>query len=125
MVGGWNTIFGYFTFVALYYLIGHKIHYLALFIISNVLSITNAYIGYKTFVFKTKGNYLREYLKVYMVYGGAVILNFILLPVLVEFFRFPPPLAQGMLVFTGFIFSYFGHRNFSFKVHPKEKSTKE
>jgi putative flippase GtrA len=115
IVGMWNTIFGYFVFAALYYLLNKNIHYLFLLIISNILSITNAYIGYKTFVFKTKGNYLNEYLRFYLVYGAMLILNLIFLPVLVEIFRVNPVIAQGMFVFVSFIGSYIGHKYFSFR----------
>jgi putative flippase GtrA len=116
LVGGWNTVFGYLTFLALYYLLSHRIHYLFLLVISNILSITNAYIGYKIFVFKTKGNYFREYLRFYVVYGSALALNLVLLPLCVEIFRLSPPLAQGILTFINVGFSYFGHKYFSFKV---------
>ena len=114
LVGGWNTLFGYVVFLALYYLFADKIHYLIIFIVSNILSITNAYIGYKLFVFKTKGNYLQEYLRFYVVYGGAILLNLILLPITVEYFRFSPPIAQGGLMFLNVAFSFVGHKRFSF-----------
>jgi putative flippase GtrA len=114
LVGGWNTVFGYLGFVALYYLFADRVHYLIIFVVSNILSITNAYIGYKTFVFKTRGNYLREYLRFYLVYSGAIALNFILLPVCVELLRLSPPVAQGGLIFINVFFSYFGHKHFSF-----------
>jgi putative flippase GtrA len=114
LVGGWNTVFGYVAFLSLYFLFGEKIHYLVLLVVSNILSITNAYIGYKIFVFKTRGNYAREYARFYLVYGGAMALNFVLLPVCVEFLRLSPPIAQGGLVFLNVIFSYFGHKHFSF-----------
>lgn len=115
LIGGWNTLLGYLIFVALYYLFRQIIHYLILLIISNILSITNAYISYKIFVFKTRRNYLREYLRFYVVYGGAFALNFILLPVCVELFHIQPVIAQGVLMFLTVIFSYFGHKNYSFK----------
>ncbi len=114
LVGGWNTIFGYFTFVLLYFLFSQRIHYLFLLVISNILSITNAYIGYKIFVFKTKGNYVREYLRFYLVYGGVMLLNFIALPIIVELSPLAPPIAQGGFICVTVVFSYFGHKHFSF-----------
>lgn len=116
LVGGWNTAFGYLVFLALYYLFVSRIHYLIIFVISNIISITNAYIGYKIFVFKTKGNYLKEYARFYLVYGGAMALNFILLPVCVELLKISPPAAQGGLIFITIIYSYLGHKNYSFNV---------
>ena len=115
LVGAWNTAVGYGAFVALYHLLGHQVHYLLILVLSNVISITNAYIGYKIFVFKTEGNYLREYTRFYVVYGSAFLLNFALLPLCVEIFRLSPVIAQAGLMFINVVFSYFGHKNFSFK----------
>lgn len=119
LVGGWNTVFGYLTFVVLYYLLHQQIHYLILLIISNILSITNAYIGYKIFVFRTKGNYLNEYLRFYVVYGLALLLNLILLPLVVELFKINPVIAQAIIMFINVVFSYLGHKNFSFRLGEK------
>jgi putative flippase GtrA len=115
LVGGWNTVFGYLVFLVLFLLFNRSIHYLLLLAASNILSITNAYIGYKIFVFKTKGNYLVEYLRFYLVYGAALLLNFILLLICVEFLHLSPPIAQGGLMFINVFFSYFGHKNYSFQ----------
>lgn len=117
LVGSWNTLFGYLAFVGLYLWLGYRINYLVLLLISNVFSITNAYIGYKLLVFKTKGNYLREYLRFYLVYGSAILFNFILLPITVELFKITPPIAQGIIMWLTVIFSYFGHKYFSFGVN--------
>ena len=114
LVGGWNTIFGFLTFALLYALFHQHLHYLVLFIVSNILSITNAYIGYKIFVFQTKGNYLAEYARFYLVYGSAMALNLVLLPLVVEFLHINPVAAQGGIMFINVIFSYFGHKHFSF-----------
>lgn len=115
LIGIWNTVFGYFTFVALYYLLNHIVHYVLLLIISNIISITNAFVGYKLFVFKTKGNYLKEYFRFYLVYGVSILLNIIMLPIVVETFKISPVLAQPGFIFITVIVSYFGHKNFSFR----------
>lgn len=114
LVGGWNTVFGYGVFVSLYYLFAAKVHYLVIWLISNILAITNAYIGYKAFVFKTRGNYLLEYLRVYVVYGGSMALNLIYLPFCVEILKITPPVAQAGWIAVNFVFSYLGHKHFSF-----------
>ncbi len=114
-VGAWNTLFGYVFFALLYFLFGKTLHYLVLLVLANIVSITNSYLGYKFFVFKTKGNYLREYLRVYMVYGVAMLINLALLPLVVEGLKINPVPAQGFLVFVNVIFSYFGHKKISFR----------
>lgn len=114
LVGGWNTVFGYLVFAASYYLFGKHIHYMFLLIASSVISITNAYIGYKIFVFKTTGNFVREYMRFYVVYGASILVNLILLPIIVEVTGLSPVIAQGFVIVLTVIASYFGHRNFSF-----------
>lgn len=115
IVGGWNTIFGYASFTALYFLLRNFLHYTLVLVISYIIGITNGYIGYKFFVFKTKGNYLREYFRFYLVYGVAFIINLALLPVAVEFLKLNPVLSQGGIIFFTAIIGYLGHKNFSFK----------
>ena len=79
MVGGFNTLFGYCTFVltlSLLKAIPPRFLYLAAplaSIISTPFNITVAYFGYKLFVFRTKGNHLMEWLKCFAVYGTGMI----------------------------------------------------
>ena len=80
MVGGFNTLFGYCTFVLTLALLGRSVpaRYLYLSaplasIISTPFNITVAYFGYKLFVFRTKGNHLLEWLKCFAVYGTGMI----------------------------------------------------
>ena len=114
IVGGWNTLFGYLAFAGLYYMFKNQMHYLILLIISYVISITNAYLSYKFLVFKTKGNYFLEYLRFYLVYGVALLINIGLLPLFVEIFKIDPLITQAIITFFTVIISYVGHKHFSF-----------
>jgi putative flippase GtrA len=114
IVGGWNTLFGYGLFIILFYL-PWKLHYIIVLIISNIIAITNAYICYKFFVFKTRGNYVREYIKFYGVYGVTFLIGLLLLPVFVEVFKIHPVISQGLLLVITIFWSYFGHKHASFK----------
>jgi putative flippase GtrA len=80
MVGGFNTLFGYCSFVItlgiLSNVVPQRLLYLtapAASLISTPLNITVAYFGYKFFVFRTKGNFLLEWLKCFAVYGTGMI----------------------------------------------------
>lgn len=118
IVGGWNTAFGYLLFIVLYELLNSRINYIAILVLSYVLSITNAFLCYKFLVFKTKGNYLKEYLRFYVVYGAAFLLNLAMLPFFVEILKVSPVLSQGLIVSFTVLISYIGHNNFSFSVSP-------
>jgi len=115
IIGGWNTVFGYGVFAALYFWLEGLIHYLIVLSISYVLSITNAYIGYKLFVFRTRGNILREYLRFYVVYGAAFLVNLATLPLFVEILKLNMYVAQGIVTIITILGSYVLHKNFSFR----------
>jgi len=89
LVGIWNTLFGYGTFALLTAVLNPIVphSYMWASLLSSLLNITVAYLGYKWFVFKTKGNYLREWLRCVAVYSTGIILTLIALPILVLLIR--------------------------------------
>jgi putative flippase GtrA len=124
LVGGGNTAVGYGSFAGLNYLLtGHVPYsYMVANIGSNVFAITVAFFGYKLFVFRTKGNYLREYLRTYLVYGSSALLGLALLPLLVALVGrvsrnqvAVPYVAQAIVLPLVVIISFFGHKKFSFR----------
>jgi putative flippase GtrA len=115
VVGAWNTIFGYGVFVALYYATARiNIHYEVVLTLSQIISITNAYILYKKFVFKTKGNVVHEYFRFCTFYWLSFMANLCLLPVLVEGLHQDPMMSQGILTLGTAIMSYLWHANYTF-----------
>ncbi|MEI6286680.1 MAG: GtrA family protein [Bacillota bacterium] len=115
MVGGWNVVFGYATFVVAYYFLSMIWNYIAILVLVNIITITMAYIGYKFFVFKTKGNYLREYLRFYVVYGTGFVVNVALFPVLTYWLHINAYISQMLINGLIIIMSFIAHNNFSFK----------
>lgn len=115
ITGVWNTVFGIGVYSLLLWLFESKVNYLILMIPSTILAITNAYICYKLFVFKTKGNILGEYFRFYLVYGVSNLLSFGIMFCLVDGLKIKPILAQFPCVALITIFSYVSHHNFSFK----------
>ena len=93
-VGAFNTCFGYASFVVLLTLLNAvlpgRLMYLTVIaasLITMPLNITVAYLGYKFFVFRTKGNYLGEWLKCFAVYGVGMIPGLIALSALTRFLQ--------------------------------------
>ncbi len=133
VVGGWNTLFGVAVYAALFGIfskwLGLKIMimekdylYLVLAVPSNILAVTNAYICYKIFVFRTKGNIVREYFRCYLVYGTSMLLGMGGLYVLVTWLKFNPVAANILLTGITVVISYFGHKFFSFRKKENDKS---
>src|SRR6266571_2520671 len=118
LVGGWNTLFGYACFAIFTALLQPRMAYgyVVAIVISNPLSITVSYLGYKWFVFKTKGNYLRECARCMLVYGSSMAVGVILLPPVVFLIRWgsgldrsAPYIGGALLMGFGVVYSFLGH----------------
>jgi putative flippase GtrA len=124
IVGTWNTLFGYGTYAMLTALLDPVVAhgYILAMLISSPLNITVAFLGYKWFVFKTKGNYLREWSRCMAVYLSGILLGPVLLPIVVlalrsgvGLTRSAPYVAGALLTGFGVIYNFFGHKRFSFR----------
>ena len=130
IVGVWNTIFAYVLYSSFVFLytrfLPHRYLYLTVIaasITAKPIGITMSFLCYKHFVFRTHGNYLREWLRCFAVYGVGMLPELIALPILTQLFlRFtlthgPAPYLAGAVitVFTATL-SYFGHKKFSFRI---------
>jgi putative flippase GtrA len=129
-VGACNTFFGYGCFALLTMLLSPMMTYgyVLASLIANPLSITFAFLGYKWFVFKTEGNYLKEWLRCVAVYSVSMVLSVSALPFVVVIVRrlgasvhTAPYLAGAIVLIVSIIFSFFGHRHISF-VQDKQTS---
>jgi putative flippase GtrA len=131
-VGGFNTVFSYTTSAGVLFLLNHFVAqpYLPLTVIASVLiatpiSITVAYLGYKIFVFHTRGNYLREWLRCFAVYGTIMIPGLLALGALTRFLqsylhltRSAGYLALALLTGITALFSFVGHKKVTFRPRP-------
>ena len=124
LVGVWNTAFAYGTFALFTYLLGHYIpaSYMVASVLSSLLNITVSFLGYKWFVFRTQGNYLKEWARSVMVYSGAIALGLLLLPPTVFAVKeitgnqaTAPYIAGAILLAVQVVISFLGHKNFSFR----------
>src|SRR5260370_28884438 len=130
LVGVWNTVFAYLLYSGFVFLYGRFLphRYLPLTVViasasAKPIGITMSFLCYKHFVFRTHGNYLREWFRCFAVYGVGMLPELIALPILTQLFlRFtlthgPAPYLAGAVitVFTATL-SYFGHKKFSFRI---------
>ena len=86
IVGAWNTFFGYGVFAGLTWLFTGRIlcDYMVAAVFGNVISITQSFLSHKFFVFQTRGNYFKEYLRCWVVYGGSSFIGLLMLPIVVN-----------------------------------------
>jgi putative flippase GtrA len=124
LIGVWNTAFGYSSYALLTWFLGRYIplSYLPASVLSSLLNITVAFLGYKCFVFRTKGNYLKEWARCLMIYSGGILLGLLLLPPTVFLVtqitdrpKASPYIAGAIILGVNVILSFFGHKRFSFR----------
>lgn len=124
LVGGFNTVFGYGLFALLNWSFTGlgTYSYMYAAVIANLIAITVAFLGYKWFVFRTRGNYLMEWIRSFGVYGGSVLIGLIGLPILVPVLRrhlhHPEEasyLAAAVMTGVTVVISFLGHKNISFR----------
>jgi putative flippase GtrA len=129
LVGVWNTAFGYATFVLFVFLLSRRwprYGYIPGGLLSSVLSITVAFFAYKWLIFKTHGDYLKEWLRCVVVYSSNIAIGLVVLPILVFLLRHMTTIDQkapyvGAALMTGFnaIYNFLGHKKFSFRSAPQ------
>jgi putative flippase GtrA len=115
VVGSWNTLFGYFAGLLIYSWLGLIFNVIVIGVIANVLAISMAYLTNKIFVFKTKGNWKKEYIKAWMLYGSTTVIGIALLWVLVDILEIRFWVAQGLVTIILIVTAYIGNLRFTFK----------
>lgn len=116
VTGAYNTFFGYSIFAVLWMLWGLSLHYIAILGISHVVSVINAFVGYRIFVFRKKGAIWGDFFRFNLVYLGVFIFNIVALPILIEGINIHPLLAQAFIVIVTVLASFILHRRFSFRL---------
>jgi len=115
VVGGINTVFGYLCFAVFLVTVGQRSHYLAALACAHVVSVLFAFVLYRFVVFRVRGHVLADLWRFETVYLAALAVNFVLLPVLVEFAHLPVLLAQALIVLVTSLMSWMGHKHYSFR----------
>jgi putative flippase GtrA len=136
VVGMFNTAFGYGMFIAmlavfspLHVLAGSTAHLLAIigknyFLLAQwsswVLAVPVGTMTMKFVVFRSKGHWLHEIGKAYFVYLPGLAISSGILWVTVQLLRLPPQIGQLVTIAVATVFSYLGHKYFTFRVQPEE-----
>lgn len=114
-IGGVNAAISYVIFALALFCLGEQ-HYQACVILQWTLSSVFSYFNQKFFVFCTKGNYLKEYLKCCSTWAVSYLLNVIILELLVRFAVKNVYLSQFISIFLVSVVTYVLFKYFAFRV---------
>jgi len=115
VVGAWNTLFGYLVWALLQYLLHDYVYYLFILVLAWFPAVLNAYVGYRFFVFRSKGSVWRELPRFSLVYVGTLCVGLVGLPILLHVLPFSIYVTQALFTGAMVIASYLSHKYFSFR----------
>ena len=133
VVGAGNTLFGYscFSLFTWWFVRMGPAHpglaASAATVVAGITSITVSFLGYKLFVFRSKGRFLPEYLRSFAVYLPTMAFSTVAIAPLTAFLRRVMPLhpqrapylAGALLTALTVCTSFLGHKYFSFRKQPE------
>lgn len=116
VAGGLNTVFGLGIYPLLLWSFPElRVHYMVALPIAQAISVSFAFATYKLGVFRTKGALLREFGAFSGFYLFNYAANWLALPLLVEFGRIPPVIAQVGFTLVLIAGSWFWHSRVTFR----------
>lgn len=117
LIGGINTIVGYGLFAAFELIVGRHIGYVGSLYASYAIATLLAFYLHRRFTFRasSSGLVLVDFFRFQSVYIVSLIVNTAALPVLVEWVKMNPFIAQAVIVIITTMISYAGHKWFSFR----------
>lgn len=115
IAGAWNTGIGYIVGVLVYKTFEHILPVLIIGLISNVITITLAFLVYKLFVFKAKGNWWRQFYRNILLNLVNAAIGTILLYVILKNTPFNIYIAQALVVIINAFTSLVVHQVYTFK----------
>lgn len=109
-----NTLISFFTFVFFIKLLGENVYQLCLFF-SWLVSSFFVFTLQKVFVFRTKGNWLKEYVKCLISWSIGYGINAVSLGIIVHWLDYHVIIGQIIAIFMTTISTFLLFKYFAFK----------
>lgn len=118
MVGAANTVFATLLFAGLVLLFGPAVPSVVSLVIAWLLSLLTGYLAHRMLVFRVEGHLLRDLLRYASVNYVSLLINVGALALLSDVLGLPPIPVQAGIVCFAIVFTYVGHKFFSFRRRP-------
>jgi putative flippase GtrA len=127
VVGGWNTVFGMAALWVLERLIPYgpgSVMGVAIGLVAAkqvvlatawIVGVTHNLFTFKLLVFRTKGDWLREYARMYVTYAGMFVIQSVAVQLLSAWLGWSLFLANLPTLAIVTVVSYLGHKHFTFR----------
>lgn len=115
IVGGWNFLFGYGVFAALYRIFDGRWSDWSITATATIIGITMSFVTHRFITYRSTGCWWKEYCRFYGVYGVQSLLNIALIWLLVTCLKQNAYIIQFFITVALTITTYWAHKIFSFK----------
>lgn len=115
VVGLINSVFGYLLGVGLFSAFEHFSTALVISLVSTSISIVFSFTMQKLFVFRVRGQWLRQFLKGIVVYSFVTLIGAVMFAALMDSFGLNVWLAQAIVIGSTAIFGFIGSKMFTFR----------
>lgn len=115
IAGGFNTALGYSLVFVGQFLLGGSLSPQVIFILGYFVSSISSFTVMKRLVFRTTGNYFREYLKYLLSSAGSAFAGTVVLPLFVHFFGGNEYVGQFIAMTASVITSYILLQYYAFR----------
>jgi len=114
IAGAFNTGVGYVTPLVLYQFFAPQFSAAVISAFAAFLAISVAFLVYRSFVFKSEGNFVLQYAKCYLVYGSIYTFGVGAIWLLVDVGGLNYFLVQTVINTVVIVLSYISHKYFTF-----------
>lgn len=118
LVGGFNTVVSYLIFALLYEIVG--LHYNVALVVQYMITINMSVLTMRYYVFRSSGDFWREFTKAWSVYIFIFFFNAAMLNLFVKVMGLPPLIAQGLYLIISTVTTFILHKYLSFRKSGKE-----
>lgn len=118
LVGALNTLFATLLFIGLVLLFGPRVPSVVSLVIAWLASLLTGFIAQRMLVFRVSGNAMVDLLRYASVNGVSLLINAGALFLLSDVLGLPPIPVQLAIVAIVVVFTYVGHKYFSFRRRP-------
>ena len=120
VVGCFNAGIMYLIYVSFIFILGEKQYQIALALAWFFSSITS-FLTHKYFVFNSKGNIIKQYIKCCSIWVISYFINAVLLEIFVKYIHMNVFISQILAPTIAGIFTYFMFKKVAFKVKKERK----
>ncbi len=114
-VGGWNTVFQWLAFSAIYYLLNPYVFSSWILVITHVVTSINGFLCYRYIVFGSRGHPLGEYVKYQLVWMPLFLTNLVVLPLALKYSHLNAYVIQAIFGAFGVVVGYIGNKYWAFR----------